>query len=317
MADASTPPASPPTGPVTKARYQKLRATLESLFELDKADLDFGIYRLMAARNSEVQAFLDRQLKEVVRRELGHEAGADAARLAEQLDAEVARLAADGIDPEQSKTVQRLRKRRADSGTVEELEGRVYGHLSAFFGRYYDGGDFISQRRYGLDAYAIPYDGREVVLHWANKDQHYIKSGESHRNYAFRAGPDAKFQIKLTVVDAAAPRDNNKEAANAKRQHVLAADTDAVAIFGGKYATSTKGLKVQGRFKGPGPSAPRRHPHPRLSLRLAHEMEAGQELFIMWRLNARHKMFIIVPVLCFTVPAVLTWFLSWFARPAA
>lgn len=273
MAD-TLPSSSAPSAPVTEAAYQKLRATLESLFELDKADLDFGIYRLMAARNAEVQAFLDRQLKDVVRKELGSEADTDAARLEAQLNEEVARLTADGLDPEQSKKVQQLRKRWADSGSVEELEGRVYGHLSAFFSRYYDGGDFISQRRYGKDQYAIPYDGREVVLHWANKDQHYIKSGESHRNYAFRAGPNAKLQIRFTVVDAAAPRDNNKEAANAKRQHVLAddpvsvegdvvtvrfehrppteaeaaaADDGAVAIFGGKYATTTKG-DVRERF---------------------------------------------------------------------
>ncbi|MDH5767003.1 MAG: site-specific DNA-methyltransferase, partial [Gammaproteobacteria bacterium] len=33
--------------------------------------------------------------------------------------------------------------------------------------------------------YSVPYDGREVYLHWANKDQYYIKSSEYLSNYTF------------------------------------------------------------------------------------------------------------------------------------
>ena len=39
---------------------------LRELFELDKSDLDFGIYRIMAAKNEEVNDFLDKQLKTVI-----------------------------------------------------------------------------------------------------------------------------------------------------------------------------------------------------------------------------------------------------------
>jgi adenine-specific DNA-methyltransferase len=58
-------------------------------------------------------------------------------------------------------------------------------HLHTFFSRYYDKGDFISQRRYKKDTYAIPYEGEEVKLYWANHDQYYIKSSEHLRDYAF------------------------------------------------------------------------------------------------------------------------------------
>lgn len=34
----------------------------------------------------------------------------------------------------------------------------------------------------------VPYNGEEVVLHWANKDQYYIKTTENFYNYTFKAG---------------------------------------------------------------------------------------------------------------------------------
>ena len=49
--------------------------------------------------------------------------------------------------------------------------------LYTFFSRYYEDGDFIPRRRYSqTERYAIPYNGEEVHLHWANRDQYYIKS---------------------------------------------------------------------------------------------------------------------------------------------
>src|SRR5690606_35334633 len=89
---------------------------------------------------------------------------------------------------EGAKKVQELRAKLASAGgtAAEGLEADIYNHLLAFFSRYYDEGDFISKRRYKGDTYAIPYSGEEVVLHWANKDQYYIKSGEWHKDYRFK-----------------------------------------------------------------------------------------------------------------------------------
>src|SRR5690606_2715359 len=69
-----------------------------------------------------------------------------------------------------------------DSGAMEQ---EVFSHLANFFRRYYKDGDFISMRRYKKDVYAIPYEGEEVKLHWANYDQYYIKSSENFKNYSF------------------------------------------------------------------------------------------------------------------------------------
>ena len=42
---------------------------------------------------------------------------------------------------------------------------------------------------YKPGVYAIPYEGEEVKLHWANRDQYYIKTSEYLRDYAFRLQP--------------------------------------------------------------------------------------------------------------------------------
>lgn len=90
-----------------------------------------------------------------------------------------------------------------------EQETSVYNHLYTFFSRYYDQGDFISQRRYKGDTYAIPYAGEEVMLHWANKDQYYTKSGENFSNYVFTLENGKKVQFRLVEADTA--KDNRKD----------------------------------------------------------------------------------------------------------
>ncbi|MCV5359907.1 site-specific DNA-methyltransferase, partial [Escherichia coli] len=87
-------------------------------------------------------------------------------------------------------------------------ENAVFSHLLTFFSRYYDNGDFISKRRYKGNTYAIPYSGEEVMLHWANKDQYYIKSGENFANYSFKLEDGRKVSFKLLAADTA--KDNRK-----------------------------------------------------------------------------------------------------------
>ena len=74
------------------------------------------------------------------------------------------------------------------------MEADIYSHLTEFFSRYYDEGDFISQRRYKDGVYAIPYEGEEVKLHWANADQYYVKTSEYFKDYTLKL-PSAKRSI--------------------------------------------------------------------------------------------------------------------------
>ena len=47
----------------------------------------------------------------------------------------------------------------------------------------------LAKRVYKPGVYAIPYEGEEVKLHWANSDQYYIKTNEYLRDYAFCLRP--------------------------------------------------------------------------------------------------------------------------------
>ncbi len=234
------------TNPITDSKFAALRAKLRELFELDKSDLDFGIYRIMAAKNKEVTEFLDRQLKDVVRETLA-EHGAGAADLVQaELDETIANLRDAGLADAQIEEAQKVRDLRArlasiGGATAAELEADIYNHLLNFFGRYYDEGDFISKRRYKGDTYAIPYSGEEVVLHWANKDQYYIKSGEWHKDYRFKVGGKT---ARVRLLQATQEAGNNKEADDAKRRFILCANNPV-------DAANTSELVLHFEFRAP------------------------------------------------------------------
>src|SRR5690554_2470022 len=100
----------------------------------------------------------------------------------------------------------RLASEAVDAGA---LEAEVYDHLYSFFRRYYSEGDFLSKRVYMPGVYAIPYEGEEVKLHWANADQYYIKTSEYFRDYAFRLRPEDEanpMRVHFKLADAAEDR---------------------------------------------------------------------------------------------------------------
>ena len=187
----------------------KLRAKLSELFQLDQADLDFGIYRIMNAKRDEITRFLDKDLLPQVEAAFREYKSSDRAEIKKELDKVIESVKAAGVDPEQAPKVKELRWRLADEAVdVSALENEVYDHLHNFFSRYYDEGDFISQRRYKEGVYAIPYEGEEVKLYWANNDQYYIKTSEYFRNYAFRLPDGRRVHFKIVEVDT--EKDNIK-----------------------------------------------------------------------------------------------------------
>ena len=167
----SPKPATPAPGAAGK--LDRLRALLREMFQLDRGDLDFGLYRIMNLKSAEIGAFLDNDLLPQVKEKLRLTSDEERARL--EKDLEEARGAAWklGVDPDSNPppAIVKLNRRLAEMQKDADAEADVYNHLATFFGRYYAEGDFISQRRYtggGRAAYLIPYDGEEVKLHWAN-----------------------------------------------------------------------------------------------------------------------------------------------------
>ena len=183
---------------------------LQEIFQIDRADLDFGIYRILNSRSQEIGDYLQNKLPAKIQ-------AAFSASGQTQIDgwkrelAEAEKAAADlGANPADLPKVKELKGKIAvaqKSGAAGEAA--VYNHLLTFFSRYYEEGDFISQRRYKGDTYAVPYSGEEVLLHWANKDQYYTKSGENFSNYRFKLSDGREVFFRLTAADTA--KDNRKD----------------------------------------------------------------------------------------------------------
>jgi len=203
-------------------QYEKLKDILREMFQMDQADLDFGIYRIMNAKRSEIEKFLDDELLPQVKSEFAKYRGTEIEEKKKELCQLEATLRDSGMNPDDSPKVKSIREELAKYGDDEALTNEVFSHLTSFFRRYYDGGDFFSLRRYKKDTYAIPYEGEEVKLHWANADQYYIKTSEYLKDYAFKLPGRKKAHFKL--VEATQEKDNIKAAAGKERKFRLHED---------------------------------------------------------------------------------------------
>lgn len=197
-------------------------ALLGELFQLNQPELDFGLYRILHARSAQIKAFIDTELGSEID---AHFAGQSQSNAHDALEAarvkvaealgEDAFLPTGELKPEYrgtkvGKEFELAQQRARDGGGVLADDAQVYEHLYRFFSRYYDKGDFMSKRYFVAEndsraaPYAVPYDGREVMLHWANKDQYYIKSSEALSNFTFdltaaqakEQGPQSGFEFQ-------------------------------------------------------------------------------------------------------------------------
>ncbi|NLN83073.1 MAG: site-specific DNA-methyltransferase [Firmicutes bacterium] len=199
---------------------RKLINILKDMFHFNQADLDFGIYRIMRLKRDEINRFIEEDLPLQITEGLNELAGLDNATEIAAIDKQIADTkAASFSDAVKAAAITELEeKKKALAGVdVSSVEADIYNHLTNFFSRYYDDGDFISQRRYKDGAYAIPYEGEEVKLHWANADQYYVKTSEYFKDYTFKTAYGDAIQFKL--IEAETERDNNK--ANQKRYFQL------------------------------------------------------------------------------------------------
>lgn len=205
-------------------KFQELVAKLREIFQIDRPELDFGIYRILNARAGEINDYLQNRLAEKVQAALSAGSAASAVQLQAELQEAEKNAQALGVSPDAVPKVQELRaKLKETAAGSSEHENAVFSHLLAFFSRYYEQGDFISQRRYKGDTYAIPYAGEEVMLHWANKDQYYTKSGENFSNYSFKLEDGRTVHFRLAAADTA--KDNRKDNDKERRFALVAAKT--------------------------------------------------------------------------------------------
>ena len=206
---------------------QKLQNLLQQLFRADAADLDFGIYRIINYRRAQIQNFIDEELPTIVNDVLDENTEAASAheRITEfesqvqefsrNLGQEILDAGGNLINDTYADApivAQYLEEKEQHGSTQapDQREDAVYNHLYTFFSRYYENGDFIPRRRYSqTERYAVPYNGEEVYLHWANRDQYYVKSGEHFSTYRFESqGITVTFNLRDVDVE----KDNVKGA---------------------------------------------------------------------------------------------------------
>ncbi len=202
----------------TETNLVKFQNLLCELFQFDCANLDFGIYRIMNHKREVIRQFITEKLPAAVASELDSGPLAEQARAQSALE-EAAQRVRDNIDPDAIDEFGSLNEQyhgtqagrdylaaqanAADgSRSREAVEAEIYNHLYTFFSRYYEEGDFISKRRYSRnERYAIPYNGEEVYLHWANSDQYYVKTDEHFRNYDWTAPNGVAVRFRLDNAD--------------------------------------------------------------------------------------------------------------------
>lgn len=212
-------------------RLDRFVSLMKEIFELDKSDLDFGIYRIMNIRKQEIEKFLSEGLPQKVQETL-----APFARNTSEIEKRIAEIEQSlGTDISQLpdtipmvREYKDLKSQLAAGIDMAALETDVYSALYSFFNRYYDEGDFISKRRYKEGVYAIPYEGEEVKLYWANQDQYYIKTAENFKDYTFvaRNPYGDSCTVHFLLVDATTEQNNNKESKDSKRTFMLYQETE-------------------------------------------------------------------------------------------
>jgi len=178
--------------PSAEQLRSRLSKKLKELFQLDQPDLDFGFYRIMHAKAEQVQEFIDNDLLKIVEDAFGQADEARKEELKAKIEREIQAAREYGVpDPENSPKVKDAQVEYNAAKDSAGSEADVYDHLYRFFERYYDAGDFLSRRYYTRETpgkaapFAIPYNGEEVKLHWANADQYYIKTAEYFTNFTF------------------------------------------------------------------------------------------------------------------------------------
>ena len=193
---------------------QKLIAKLKELFQLDQPDLDFGFYRVMHVKQKEISDYLENKLPSAIAAAFKDSSGAAVAEKEAAYHAAVAQAQSFGApDPEATEPVKKAKAAWEEAKNGAGAEADVYDHLYHFFERYYDKADFVSLRYLTRETdrkakpYAIPYAGEEVMLHWANSDQYYIKTSENFSHFSFDAAkhPDVVKMDALAKLAAKVP----------------------------------------------------------------------------------------------------------------
>ncbi|MEO0299134.1 MAG: site-specific DNA-methyltransferase [candidate division WOR-3 bacterium] len=209
---------------VTMENIKKFQDLLKNLFQFDASDLDFGIYRILNYKRDKINDFIEKDLENKVEtafakhkderlKNINQKFEETKKRVIENLGEDVFTPTGDIKENFKNMPVAReylaIKAQKEEVEAIDEIKMQVFNDLYNFFSRYYEEGDFVPQYRYSIKGhkYAIPYNGEEVKLYWANADQYYIKTGLLFRDYTFKAD---EYKIILRTLEAKEELGSNK-----------------------------------------------------------------------------------------------------------
>jgi len=98
--------------------YDKLIDTLREVFMLDKAELDFGIYRIMNQKRKDIEQFLEKDLIPQVKQVLAESLSVDTHALQKELEDAIKAAQTLGAEPDSLPKVQQLKARLGQAGDL-------------------------------------------------------------------------------------------------------------------------------------------------------------------------------------------------------
>ncbi|MBN1634546.1 MAG: site-specific DNA-methyltransferase [Ignavibacteria bacterium] len=204
--------------------YEKFQELLKKLFQFDASELDFGIYRILNFKREQIEKFITSDLRKKVdnafKKHKGERYESAKSNIYNTKSEVIKHLGENALKPtgelkEEFKDtpagkeyiLAKLHYKEVEK--LEEIQSHVFNDLYNFFSLFYQDGDFVSQYRYSIKGhkYAIPYNGEEVKLYWANYDQYYVKTGILFRDYSFNAG---EYKVTFRIVEAEEELGSNK-----------------------------------------------------------------------------------------------------------
>ncbi|MFH1376077.1 MAG: site-specific DNA-methyltransferase [Candidatus Woesearchaeota archaeon] len=192
---------------IDKEKLKKFKEQLRKMFRSDEPDFNWGVYRIIKQKNQDVDDFIENEIPNIIKDNLK----VLYAKSVESLEKELDEIKSDcqklGVDYETNERHKEKLKEKKELTEIGDIESQIYNDLLEFFSRYFIDGDFISKFYYKNDQYMVPYDGSETYLHWATKDQYYIKTSDVYNRLSINAG---KFNIIFRVVQADQEKGNVK-----------------------------------------------------------------------------------------------------------
>jgi len=203
---------------------QRFQELLKGLFQFEASDLDFGIYRVLNYKRDRIEKFIQVDLKNKVESAFAkhkderltdiHQRFEEAKErviqgLGQNAFTPTGELKEEFKDTPLGRDYLSIKAQKDEASAIDEIKLQVFNDLYNFFSRYYEEGDFVPHYRYSIKGhrYAIPYNGEEVKLYWANSEQYYTKTGLLFRDYTFRAG---NYKVVFRVVSAREEIASNK-----------------------------------------------------------------------------------------------------------